>query len=307
MDRRRFLIQSAIAGATIPSFGLLAAEETPHLEKLVILHTNDTHSRIEPFDSGEYKGLGGISARKTLIDDIRKNEKNVLLLDAGDIFQGTPYFNLFSGELEIKAMSMLGYDASTLGNHDFDLGIDNFVKQYQFASFPCINCNYEVSNTNLQGILRPYQIIKKGPIKIGILGLGINLDGFVPKENYANLIYLDPIREAEKIAKILKYDEKCDIIIALSHLGYAYPDKKTVSDIVLAESVDNIDIIIGGHTHSFLKCPKIVFKNEKKFVIINQVGYAGINLGRIEVYFNKEKNRIEKNESNLLKCQNDIK
>lgn len=307
MQRRKFIKQSLIATASLPilnAYGRASTSENTELEKLVILHTNDTHSRIEPFDSGEYKGFGGISARKQLIDEVRSAEKNVLLLDSGDIFQGTPYFNLFNGELEIKAMSMLGYDASTMGNHDFDLGIDNFVKQHQFASFPFINCNYDTHDTNLNGILRPYKIFHRGSIKIGVLGMGINLDGLVPRANYGNLKYLDPIAESQKIAKILKYDEKCDIVIALSHLGYSYNDEKTVSDIQVAERVEHIDIILGGHTHTFMKCPKMIQKDEKKFVIIHQVGFAGINLGKIEVYFNKDKNRIEKNSSNLLKCHN---
>lgn len=307
MERRNFLKQSLIAGAAFPALHLFSqsfSEKESHLEKLVILHTNDTHSRIDPFESGDYKGLGGISARKKWIDATRQIEKNVLLLDAGDIFQGTPYFNLFSGELEMKAMSMLGYDAGTLGNHDFDLGIDNFVTQSKFASFPFVNCNYDVRNTSLNKLLQPYKLFHRGGVKIGVLGLGIDLNGLVAKSNYGELKYLDPIIESRKISNILKHDEKCDLIIALSHLGYSYRDEKTISDIRLAELVDNIDIIIGGHTHTFMKCPKLIQKNEKKFVIIHQVGFGGINLGKIEVYFNKEKNQIEKNGSNLLKCHN---
>ncbi len=306
MERRSFLRNSLLAGATLPilDFNQLWAAEHPHLEKLVILHTNDTHSRIDPFESGEHKGMGGISARKTLIDDVRKNEKNVLLLDAGDIFQGTPYFNLFHGELEMKAMAMLGYDAGTMGNHDFDEGIENFVKQQAYAGFPFIISNYDVSNTALAGHIEPYKIIKKGPIKIGILGLGIHLEGLVPKSNYEGLQFLDTLNSAKKMAEKLKFDEKCDLIIALSHLGYSYKDDWTVSDIKVAESVDHIDIILGGHTHTFLACPKVVEKNNKKFVIINQVGFGGINLGRLDIYFNKEKSIIESNASQVLKCQN---
>lgn len=290
-----------LSTSAIPTY---AFETNDVHEKLVILHTNDTHSRIDPFDSGEYQGMGGVSARKTMIDDVRSREKNVLLLDAGDIFQGTPYFNLFHGELEIKAMSMLGYDAGTLGNHDFDMGMENFALQNRYANFPFINSNYISTDTPLQGILHPYKIMRRGAIKVGILGLGIDLNGLVPFENYQGLLYQNPITQATKYANILKHDERCDIIIALSHLGYDYKDKKTISDIRIAQEVDNIDIILGGHTHTFLQCPKLIQKSEKKIVIVNQVGFAGINLGRIDVYFDKEKNKIEKNESLLLKCQN---
>lgn len=305
MKRRQFVSNSILAAAAIqakPLKALIAPNE--EIEKLVILHTNDTHSRIEPFDSGEFQGLGGISSRKTLIDSVRKEEKHVLLLDAGDIFQGTPYFNLYQGALEMKAMSMLGYDAGTLGNHDFDLGIGNFVKQHQYANFPFIVSNYDASNTEMKGIIHPYHIMKKGRIKIGILGLGINLDGYVPSAHFQGLIIKNPVEEAKRIVNILKFEKKCDLVIALSHLGFEYKNKTTYSDVMIAELVDNIDIIIGGHTHTFLKCPKIVQKPSNKYTMINQVGFAGINLGRIDLYFHSEKNKVIEAQSNLIKCEN---
>lgn len=303
MKRRGFLKNAFMAGVALPLLDYKkawAAENAPY-EKLTILHTNDTHSRIDAFDSGEFKGLGGVASRKTLIDKVRAVEANTLLLDAGDIFQGTPYFNMYNGELEMKSMTYLGYDASTIGNHDFDNGAENLAKQMNHAHFPFVVSNYLVKNSALETKIAPYIVFNKGKIKVGVFGLGIELDGLVSKKNYGEIIYEDPIISANKMTAILKNDEKCDVIICLSHLGYSYKEKK-ISDLILAQEVDHLDIILGGHTHTFLDCPKLVQKSENKFVIVNQVGWGGVNLGRLDIYFDKEKNRIEKNIANLLKC-----
>ena len=309
MNRRNFLKGSAIVGSTLPFITqnkLWAASQEDEIEKLVLLHTNDTHSRIDPFESGDYRGLGGVSVRKTIIDDIRKSEKNVLLLDAGDIFQGTPYFNMFQGELEMKAMSMIGYDVGTMGNHDFDMGMENFAKQQIFANFPFVVSNYLTADTPLHNIIKPYHILNKGHLKIGILGCGLDLEGYVPKEFTKNLIIANPILEAQETANVLKYDYKCNIVIALSHLGYSYSDKKIFSDLQLAKSVNNIDIIIGGHTHTFLPKPKFIMKGEENFVIVNQVGFGGINVGEIDIYYSHVSKKITSTSTNLLKCQTNL-
>jgi 5'-nucleotidase len=305
LDRRAFLknttktvVLSGLMGQSI-----LKAESLDAFEKITILHTNDTHSRIDPFNSGDFAGLGGVIARKAIIDEIRKAEKHVLLLDAGDIFQGTPYFNLYNGELEIKAMSMLGYDAATMGNHDFDGGIDNFGKQLNHANFPFIVSNYNFENTPLDQKIQKYKIFQKGNIRIGVFGLGIELDGLVPKALFGETQYLDPIHIGNQYAHFLKHEKKCQIIIGLSHLGYSYPNKQRVSDLVLAESIDNVDVIIGGHTHTFLNSPKEIKNKFGKFVIVNQVGWGGINLGRLDVYLKKDSKKVDKNESMLIKCQ----
>lgn len=303
MDRRHFIHNSLLAstGLLLPQ-SYMQASERDQYQKLVILHTNDTHSRIDPFEQGEYQGLGGVSARHALIQQIRREEKHVLLVDAGDIFQGTPYFNMYHGELEMKAMAMMGYDCGTFGNHDFDMGTDNLATQSQHANFPFVVSNYYANDTALHNVIKPYTIIQKGSLRIGILGLGLDLEGFVPRENFQNLVISNPTIEAEKIAKILRYDEKCHLVIALSHLGYTYPGKKTFSDTQIAQEVDNLDIIIGGHTHTFLSCPKMVQKGDKKFVLINQVGFGGINLGRLDVYFDHRSEKVANIESILLKC-----
>lgn len=288
-NRRNFLKSGsaaaaffALSGSSIPAF---AKEETV---QLTILHTNDVHSRIEPFpmDGSRNQGLGGVARRAALIKQIRAEQKNVLLLDAGDVFQGTPYFNMYGGELEIKLMSDMGYDAGTMGNHDFDNGIAGFVKQLPHASFPFLVSNYDFNNTDLKGKIQPYKIFKKQGLKIGIFGLGIELAGLVDKKNYGDIVYQDPVAKANEMAAILKNDMHCDLVICLSHLGYKYKDKK-VSDQVLASSTRHIDLIIGGHTHTFMKVPEDIKNLDGKITTVNQVGFAGINLGRLDYFFHK--------------------
>jgi 5'-nucleotidase len=264
-------------------------------EKLTILYTNDQHSRIEAFpdDDPKYPGEGGFAKRASLIEKIRGENEHVLLLDAGDIFQGTPYFNYFSGELEYKLMSMMKYDAVTFGNHDFDLGCENIVKQMPHAAFDFINCNYDLSETALAknpGVF-PYKIYRKGNLKIGVLGIGIDLENLVDKKYVSGIKYNDPVERANKIASVLKHDEKCDYIICLSHLGYKY-DSNKISDLLLASQTHNIDLIIGGHTHTFLENAVSVKNKYGDEVQIVQMGWAGIWLGKTEVLFSDRRKKI---------------
>lgn len=291
MKRRDFIKTGAFTVAST-SFGIMpmdlfAGEFSTN--RLTILHTNDVHSRIEPFEGGRNKGRGGVARRATLIQQIRAKEPNVLLLDAGDIFQGTPYFNFFHGEVEMKMMSELGYDAATIGNHDFDAGIGGLEKQLKHANFPLLVANYDFSNTVLNGKTKPYQIFQKGNLKIGVFGVGIELESLVPQALYLETQYLNPLPIANEIAGRLKHDEKCDFVICLSHLGYKYKTNK-VSDMVLAEQSKDIDLIIGGHTHTFLKEPTQVENAEGRKILVNQVGFGGLYLGRIDVHFSRNKN-----------------
>ncbi len=288
-SRRQFIKQISIAGGglvslqAIPfsSYALSKNEAT----KITILHTNDVHSHIEPFPNNDPKhpNLGGAARRASIIQEIRNQEKNVLLLDAGDIFQGTPYFNKYGGEIDFKLMSLMQYDAATIGNHDFDNGIEGLKKMLPHAHFPFINCNYNFDNTILKGEILPHKIFIKDHIKIGIFGLGVELDGLVNKNLYKETIYNDPIKAANEKTNYLKNEEHCDLVICLSHLGYQYKTNK-VSDLILAEQTANIDLIIGGHTHTFLTKPAEIKNSVKKRVLVNQVGWAGINLGRIDFY-----------------------
>lgn len=291
MNRRKFIQNTAMAGGAIlfASFtGDAAAEEN---ETLTILHTNDVHSRLEPFpmDGSKNAGLGGVAARAALIQQIRSEVSNVLVLDAGDIFQGTPYFNIYKGEPEIKAMSLMGYDAATMGNHDFDAGMENFATQLQHARFPIIVCNYGLKDTPLEDKTIPYKIFNKGSLKIGVLGVGIEMKGLVPDNLFGKALYFDPVEKANETAGILK-KEGCDLIVCLSHLGDKYNDNK-VSDEVLAKENYDIDLIIGGHTHRFFEEPRVYINKRGGNTVVNQVGWAGIQLGRLDYSFSRQKKK----------------
>ena len=298
MNRKEFL--KTVGGGTLaPSLApnLVFASQKSILDKntaykLTVLHTNDQHSRIEPFDSSYSRNpnQGGFARRATLIQQIRSQEKNVLLLDAGDIFQGTPYFNFYGGELEFKLMSMMGYDAATMGNHDFDNGLDGFLKALPNAKFPFITSNYDFSNTILDGKTEKYKIFKKDGIKVGLFGVGIELDGLVGKKQYQETKYLNPVEIAQHYADFLRKEKGCDLVICLSHIGYDYrDDADKISDKKLAAQTDNIDLILGGHTHTFLPEPQSFTNKSGKNVLVNQVGWAGLLLGRIDFYFDKNK------------------
>lgn len=288
--RRHFLQQAAlVTGAMLTSNSLMAEiQADAAAKKLTILHTNDVHSRLDPFpmDGGRNQGLGGVAARADLIKKIRTEEKNILLLDAGDIFQGTPYFNLYKGEPEMKAMAIMGYDAATMGNHDFDAGLENFATQLQHGKFELLLCNYDMADTPMEGKYQPYKIVKKGKLKIGITGVGIELNGLVPESLYGNTKYLDPVQNANTIATKLKKEEGCDMVICLSHLGYKYKDNK-LSDVEFAKQSEHIDLILGGHTHTFLDAPETYKNKVGSDVLINQVGFAGIILGRLDFELGK--------------------
>lgn len=292
MKRRAFLKTAAGYGLFLGASGfplsLLAKAPDENLIRLSILHTNDVHSRIEPFplDGGKYEGEGGVAKRMALIRQIRSEVEQVLLLDAGDMFQGTPYFNYFKGEIELKMMSKMGYDAGTIGNHDFDAGIEGLHQQLPHANFPLLNCNYDFSDTVMQGKVEPYRLFEKGPLRIGVTGLGIELQGLVPDVLFGNTRYLDPLTQLNKTARHLKRELDCDYVICLSHLGYRY-DSDKISDLALAQQSVDVDLIIGGHTHTFLEEPTVVTNSENQEVLVTQAGWAGIVLGRLDVYFER--------------------
>jgi 5'-nucleotidase len=306
MSSRRDFIKSVLLGGAFiglnsSPFRLLAGNE---LIKITILHTNDTHSRIEPFPMTDlkYPGLGGFARRAALIKGIRKKEKNVMLFDAGDIFQGSPYFNFYGGELEIKLMNEMSYDAATLGNHEFDNGLKGLLKQLPNANFPFISSNYDFSNTELNGKTKPYLIINKDELKIGVFGLGIELKGLVDSKNYGNTVYLNPYEKAAEYAHQLKKENKCDIVICLSHMGYSSNNKQPC-DYDMAKQSKNIDLIIGGHSHTLLKKPVKMFNSDGKIVYIGQVGWGGAYLGRFDIYVDKA-TRKKFVENNTIKIFN---
>ncbi len=304
MKRRYFIQQTAASTALITLGGLgLQSFSASTVKKITILHTNDVHSHIDPFgpDDGRNANKGGVARRATLIKSIGKENPNILLLDAGDIFQGTPYFNYYGGELEFKLMSMLKYDLATIGNHDFDNGIDGLFAQLPHAKFDFVSANYDFSNTVMNTHVKPYKIFVKDGIKIGVFGIGIDLDGLVIKKLYKETKYLDPIEIAQDMSRILKKEHHCDLVICLSHIGYHYKNElQKVSDIKLAKTTKDIDLIIGGHTHTFLRKPTIEKNVAGENVLINQVGCYGLYLGKIDFYFDSDKNKASKGTSIIV-------
>jgi 5'-nucleotidase len=290
MNRRNFIRHTAAAAAALAVPFPLEALVGGELTRLTILHTNDVHSRIDPFpdDHRRYPGMGGAAARSAIIKKIRSEADHLLLLDAGDMLQGTPYFNFYRGELEFRLMNEMQYDAATIGNHDFDAGLERLAELAGQAHFPLINCNYDFRDTAMQGKSVPFRIFRKGRLKIGITGVGIELDGLVPAKLFGDTVYLDPVENANRIAARLRHDERCDYVILLSHLGYSY--KNRISDIELAERSSDIDLIIGGHTHTFLEEPVAVANAAGKQVMVAQVGWSGVYIGRLDILFHK-KNR----------------
>lgn len=299
-SRRHFLEQTLRTGAGL-ALGLRPAamaqagsrDQTTETQ-ITILHTNDTHSRLEPFppDDRRYGGLGGAARRATLVRKIRQENPHTLLVDAGDAFQGTPFYNFYHGEADYRVMSAIGYDVVTLGNHEFDGGLDALARAINFATFDIVSANYDFRQTILRDRIKPYVVRELAGVKVGIFGLGIALDGLVVESNRRGVIYLDPVQTARAMVRTLKLKEEAVLVICLSHLGY-YPRKEGVpseqkkeefGDVELAEQVEGIDAIIGGHTHTFMREPVVVRRPGGGTTVIFQVGFGGINLGRLDFF-----------------------
>lgn len=294
MKRREFIEKTAASSALLSLGVSLSSFGTSKPKHLTVLHTNDVHSYIDPFpaDHPRNANMGGVARRAALIEMVRKENPNVLLLDAGDIFQGTPYFNYYGGELEFKLMSMMKYDASAIGNHDFDNGVDGLHAQMPHAKFDFLCANYDFKNTVMDGFVKPFKIFNKNGIKVGVFGLGIELAGLVDKNLSKETVYNEPLEIAQDMVRILKNEQKCDIVICLSHLGYKYKDEPNkISDVKLAELTQDIDLIIGGHTHTFLDKPSVIKNKVGQDVLVNQVGCYGINVGRVDFYLDNDKNK----------------
>ena len=247
-------------------------------QKIVILHTNDTHSRIEPIPgTDKYNpNMGGVVKRAAYVDKMRNENQNLLLFDAGDFLQGTPYFNMFKGEVEVQAMNMLKYDAVTLGNHEFDYGMDVLVNIVKKAKFPVVCTNYDFSETPIADYIKPYLIIYKEGVKIGIVGANVSPKGLIASGNYEGMKFNSPIETINKTAEMLRNKENCDMVICLSHLGYK-------NELELAEKSRNIDIIIGGHSHTFMTKPSFRKNLDGKEVMVFQTSGRGAYVGRIDV------------------------
>ncbi len=286
ISRRKFLKQSAylIAGSTWAAGIGDRLIEPFDGSSITILYTNDTHARIDPVPSNarEYAGLGGIAKRSSLVRKIRLEEENVLLLDAGDVFQGTPWFEMYSGKVDFRLMTDMGYDAMTIGNHEFDLGLDGFAEAAQFAGFPFLTANYSTRNTPINSFVQQHLIKEFRGFRIGIFGLGIQLKNIVDPDLSGAVRYRNPVFISQRLVDSLRDFHRCDYIICLSHLGYSYKGDQ-IDDITLAQSVSGIDLIIGGHTHTFLDEPLLVENSGRDSTLITQMGHSGIRLGRIDL------------------------
>jgi len=289
MDRRDFLKKGLVlsAGTMFSAGSVMKLFENRHAVNLTILYTNDTHARLDPFppNATEHAGLGGIARRATLVEQIRKEKENVLLLDAGDIFQGTPWFNVYGGKVDLELMSKMGYDAAAIGNHEFDNGLQGFADVAPAADFPFLCANYDVRDTPMNPFVQRFMVKEVGGLRIGIFGLGIQLDGIVREELYDGVMYRDPVIWANGITRSLKQYQRCNMVICLSHLGYHYNDSR-IDDRKLASRVDGIDLIIGGHTHTFMNEPEVIASPGGGKTLVTQAGHSGIVLGRLEMFFN---------------------
>ena len=294
MKRRTFIRTGALGGTALGLGGLsLQACHPAAPQRITILHTNDVHSHVDPFPASHprFPNLGGAARRAALIQSIRNENPDVLLLDAGDIFQGTPYFNFYGGELEFRLMNRMGYEAATLGNHDFDNGLAGLLAQLPNASFSFLSANYNFENTILEGHVKPYEVFVRKGIRIGVFGLGIRLEGLVLKELYGETAYLDPIEISRDMVRTLREEAHCDLVICLSHLGHRYENPERVSDQILAASTEGIDLIIGGHTHTFMDEAEVAVNRAGAPVFIQQVGCYGVRLGRVDFEVHPNGNR----------------
>lgn len=292
ISRKTFLKKSAsvLAGSSLAAKMGEKLKDLLDGPSIVILYTNDTHSRIDPFpkNARQFAGLGGIAKRSSLVNKIRLEEEHVLLLDAGDVFQGTPWFNVYGGKVDFEMMSEMGYDAMAIGNHEFDLGLEGFAETAELADFPFLCANYATRNTELEPFVERQLIKEMGGFKIGIFGLGIQLEGVVDPGLYGDVRFRDPVINAKRSAQNLRDFHLCDYVICLSHLGFQY-DSNQIDDVALAQTVPGIDLIIGGHTHTFLDEPVAVENPEGSETLITQMGHSGIRLGRIDLNISGEK------------------
>ncbi len=272
--------------------GLSSIQAYAQEKRIVIYHTNDTHSRIEPVDphsSDRNAGMGGYVRRATVLDSLRTVEPELLLFDCGDFSQGTPYYNFYQGEVEIKLMNLMKYDAVTIGNHEFDFGLENMARLFKMANFPIVCANYDFTGTVVEGLVKPYTIFNKDGLKVGVFGLSPRLEGLVQASNCIGVEYLDPISVADEVAAKLKFEEKCDLVICISHLGLRPSPLNRASDQVLVKETANIDVVLGGHSHTFMEEPEFVNNREGVAVPISQMGKNGVFLGKLSVLLNPKK------------------
>ena len=320
INRRRFLQSSLAGGAALampsPLSRLLSTRASALAEPLLevaagetlitFLHTNDTHSQIDPISDSDkqYGGKGGVARRATLVKRVRKENPNTLMIDAGDVFQGTPYFNFYKGEVEYKAMSLIGYDVVTLGNHDFDNGIAALASAMKFATFDFVSTNYDVRGTALESRVKPYAVRTLANIRVGLFGLGISPDNLITPQNFQGVKYMDPVQMTRGVVRLLREQEKCQLVVGMSHLGYyANPRNAEVGDTQVAAQVSGIDFIASGHTHTFMEKPVLQTNPDGQNTIVFQVGKSGIYVGRVD--FKLKDGKVVASAGRLLDLRDD--
>jgi len=282
MNRRSFIKRTGWLLAGGMMLRPLESWTKPRARQWALLNTNDFHSRFLPFPANHrrYPNQGGMARLTSVIQEYRSKYEHLALFDCGDVFQGTPYFNVFQGDPELSWMKKMGYDATTLGNHDFDKGVNHLYTLRKRHQTPTVLCNYEMSESELQEIVTPYKVIKKGPVKIGVTGVCVNLEGLIGENNRQGLSYINPIDILQENINQLRHKENCDTVLVLSHLGFEYPDFDKIDDLTLAKKTSGIDLILGGHTHTFLDEPVTQKNKDGKDVVIHQAGWAGLRMGR---------------------------
>lgn len=259
-------------------------------KKLEVLHTNDTHSCIMPLNPNladtAVAGRGGFLRRVAMIKEERAKNPDLLLIDSGDFSQGSPFYTMFKGDVEIGLMNLMGYDAVTIGNHEFDFGLENMARIFKMAKFPVVCANYDFTGTCVEGLVKPYVIIKRNGLKIGLFGLSPQLEGLVDLSKCKGVTYLDPIEVGNRVAAELKHDKKCDVVICVSHLGWLRPDE--MGDQKLLASSKDIDLVLGGHSHSYFKALRYVNNADGKAVPVDQNGKNAMYVGKLTLSFDKK-------------------
>lgn len=268
-------------------FTAVGAYAQKHLE---VLHTNDTHSCIMPLNPNladtAVAGRGGFLRRVAMIKEERAKNPDLLLIDSGDFSQGSPFYTMFKGDVEIGLMNLIGYDAVTIGNHEFDFGLENMARIFKMAKFPVVCANYDFTGTCVEGLVKPYVIIKRNGLKIGLFGLSPQLEGLVDLSKCKGVTYLDPVEVGNRVAAELKHDKKCDVVICVSHLGWLRPDE--MGDQKLLASSKDIDLVLGGHSHSYFKDLRYVNNADGKAVPVDQNGKNAMYVGKLTLSFDKK-------------------
>ncbi len=303
INRRLFIKRAGLAGALVatgvPSWAARGKGSRKDRFTINIVHTNDVHSQIDPFpaNSTRFPGQGGFSRRLAYTQKVRNIDSQTLVFDSGDFFQGTPYFNFYKGKLEIELMNRIGVDVVTIGNHEFDNGLDMLANRIKEAKFTFVNANYKFNHAELDKLVKPYTILERYGIRIGVFGLGVQLDGLVNLVQRGKTEYSEPVEVANRISKHLKLNEKCDLVVALTHIGYTMGNNQ--DDKALATNSEYIDLILGGHTHTFLEKPDVITNRVGRKVWVNQTGASGVYIGHLKL----DMVRGGDGEAQLVACQ----